>query len=157
MPFPVQPVTCRNVMYTKKMNRPTCIHRQWISSTAGYFTPQFSSFFHINIGCSWCLVINTDVHNVIISVSLSISIASVRGILTELSPRPSVCMSVCPESVLWQNSWMDPDVIWDSEWGWSRDGCIRWGWWLSKGKGLVWGVCGVSHCNHWGRCCVVVR
>ena len=26
--------------------------------------------------------------------------------------------------------------LWDGEWGRSRDGCIRWGWWLSEGKGL---------------------
>jgi len=36
-----------------------------------------------------------------------------------LSPSPSVglcvCLSVCPESVLWQNGWMDPDTIWHGE------------------------------------------
>jgi len=50
----------------------------------------------------------------------------------------SVCVSVCPESVLWQNGWLDPDAIWNGEWGQLRDGCIRWGWWSSKGKGQFW-------------------
>ena len=46
---------------------------------------------------------------------------------TGLSPRPSVCVSVCPESVWWQNGWMDPDAIWSGEWGGCRHWCIRWG------------------------------
>jgi len=48
---------------------------------------------------------------------------------------------------------VDPDAIWDGEWGRSRDGCIRSG---SKGRGSVLGKCGASHCNEWGLCCVVV-
>jgi len=76
-------------------------------------------------------------------------------------PRPSVGLSVCvsvwPESVLWQNGWLDPDTVWDGEWGRSRDGCIRWGWWSSKGKGQFCGWILASHCNQWGLCCVVVR
>jgi len=32
-------------------------------------------------------------------------------------------LSVCLESVLWQNGWFDPDAVWDGEWGRSsRDG-----------------------------------
>jgi len=71
----------------------------------------------------------------------------------------SVCVSVSMQSVLWQNGWIDPDAIWDGEWGWLTDGCIRSGWWLSKGKGQFWGDFGASHCNQspWGLCCVVVR
>ena len=74
-------------------------------------------------------------HIIIISASLSINIASV----TDLSPSPLACLSVWlpvgQESVLWQNGWLDPDAVWDGEWGESRDGCIRWGWWSTKGKG----------------------
>jgi len=62
------------------------------------------------------------------SASLSISIASgalmlqaCRGRLDHLL----VCLSVCPESVLWQNGRLYPNAIWDGEWGWSRNGCIR--------------------------------
>ena len=73
----------------------------------------------------------------IISASLSINIASVSADGVDLSPSPSVGRSVClcPESVLWQNGWLDPDAAWDGEWGRSRDGCIRLGWWSSKGRG----------------------
>ena len=39
----------------------------------------------------------------------------------------SVCLCVCPQSVLWQNGRLDPDAVWGGEWGRSRDGCIRWG------------------------------
>ena len=67
----------------------------------------------------------------VFSVFLSISIASVSANGVDLSSRPSicrsVCASVCPESVLWRNSWLDPDAIWDGEWGWPRHWCIRWG------------------------------
>jgi len=70
----------------------------------------------------------------IISLSFSISIASVGGILTDHSHRPSVSRSVCLESDLWQNGWVDPDAVWEDEWGRSRDECIRWGWRSSKGK-----------------------
>jgi len=54
----------------------------------------------------------------------------------------SVGRSVCPESVLWQNGCLDPDAVWDGEWGRSRDGCIRWGWLSSKRKGQIWGEFG---------------
>jgi len=51
----------------------------------------------------------------------------------------SVCLPVCPcvwpESVLWQNGWLDLDAILGGEWGRARDGCIRWEWLLSKEKG----------------------
>jgi len=38
-----------------------------------------------------------------------------------------VCLSVCPESVLWKNGWVDPDAVQGGEWGGSRHGCIRGG------------------------------
>jgi len=68
-----------------------------------------------------------------------------------MSPSPSVYLcvcrsvgrSVCPESVLWQIGWMDPDAVWDGEWGRSRDGCIRWVV-IVEGEGAVlgwiWGI-----------------
>jgi len=34
-------------------------------------------------------------------------------------------VSVCPESVLRQNGGVDPDAVWDGEWGRLSDGCIR--------------------------------
>jgi len=40
----------------------------------------------------------------------------------------SVCLSVCLESVLWQNGRLYLDAVWGGEWGRSRDGCIRYGW-----------------------------
>jgi len=52
--------------------------------------------------------------------------------LNVLSVSLSVGRSVCPEDVLWQNGWLDLDVVWGSELGRSRDGCM--GWRLSKGK-----------------------
>ena len=62
--------------------------------------------------CYCCLIINAWI---------SVNIASVSTLLTDLSLIPSVglCvfMSVCPESVLWQNGRVDPDAIWDDEWG----------------------------------------
>jgi len=78
----------------------------------------------------------------------------------------SVCLSVCvclsvgrsvgPESVLWQNGWVDPGAVWSGEWGWSKNGCIWWGWLSPKGRGSFSGECGASHYNQWGLCCVVV-
>jgi len=44
-------------------------------------------------------------------------------------------VSVSLESVLWQNGCMDPDAIWDGEWGWSRHGYIRWGGDRRSGRG----------------------
>jgi len=68
----------------------------------------------------------------------------------------TVCLSVGPQSVLWQNSWLDPDAIWGGEWGWSRDGCITWGGYRQRGRGSFGGEVWASHCNQWGLCCVVV-
>ena len=89
-------------------------------------------------------------------ISASFSISG-----TGLSPRPSdgrsVCVSACPESVLWQNGWVDPDAVSGAEWCRSRDGCIRWGWFSSKGKRQFWGEVGASHCDQRGHCFVVVR
>jgi len=45
---------------------------------------------------------------------------------TQLSLIPSVGLSVSPESVLWQDGWLDPDTVWGGKWGRSRHGCIRW-------------------------------
>jgi len=78
------------------------------------------------------------------SASLTISIASkalmVRACrLAHLSVCLSVCLFVCPESVLWQNGPFDPDVVWDGEWGRSRmdvlDGVV-----IVEAEGAVFGV-----------------
>jgi len=72
----------------------------------------------------------------IISASLSVSIASVRG--TDLSPdHLSVCVFAGSESVLWQNGWKDPDAFWDGEWGQLRDRCIRRGRRAAREAGMV--------------------
>jgi len=70
---------------------------------------------------------------------------------TQLSPIPSVGLSVGLESLLCQNGCLDPDGVGVAEWGWSRDGCIRCGWQSSKGRGSFVGEFGASHCNQWGR------
>ena len=44
-------------------------------------------------------------------------------------------MSLCPESVLWQNSSLDLDAVSGGEWGRLRDGCIRWRSMFPKGNG----------------------
>jgi len=44
--------------------------------------------------------------------------------LTDLSSIPSVGLSVCPQSVLSQNGWLDLDAIWDGEWDRSRMGVL---------------------------------
>jgi len=53
------------------------------------------------------------------SASLSINVASISALLTDTSPRPfvtlCVCVSVCPETVLWQNACLDPDAVWSGE------------------------------------------
>jgi len=46
-----------------------------------------------------------------------------------------MCLSVCPESVLWQNGWLDLDDVWGGEWGWSRVWCITWGGDCRRGRG----------------------
>ena len=53
---------------------------------------------------------------------------------------------------LWQNGWLDPDAVWGGECGRSRNGCTRFWWWSSKGKGSFGGEFGASHCNQWGLC-----
>ena len=47
---------------------------------------------------------------------------------------------------------MDPDAVWNGEWGQLRDGCIRWDGWSSKGRGSFGGEFGSSYCNQWGLC-----
>jgi len=75
----------------------------------------------------------------IISASLSINTASISANGVDLSPIPSVGryvgLCVCPESVPWQNGWLDPDAVWDGEWGRSRDGCITLGGNCRRGRG----------------------
>jgi len=68
----------------------------------------------------------------------------------------SVCRSVCMESVLWQNDWVDPDAVWMVI-GFGRgmvvldgDGYRR------RGRGSFGVEFGAYHCNQWGLCCVVV-
>jgi len=74
----------------------------------------------------------------LLSASLSISIMSAALMLrTCCLAHLCVCMSVCLESVLWQNGWTDLDAVWGGEWDRLKDGCIRW--WSSKGKGQFWG------------------
>jgi len=85
--------------------------------------------------CLYIIIIIT----VIISASLSISIASGALMLRNIRlDHVSVGWSVGPQSVLWHNGWLDPDAVWDGEWGQMRGGCIRWGWLSSKG-GQFWG------------------
>ena len=66
----------------------------------------------------------------------------------------SVCLSLGPENILWQNGCVDPDTVWDDKWGRSRDGYIRQGWLSSKGRDTFEGEVEASHCNQWGplRC-----
>jgi len=66
-------------------------------------------------------------------------------------PRPSVCLSVGPEIVLWQNGRLDPDAIWGGEWGRSRTGVLD-GVVIVEREGAVLGEFEVSHCNQWGLC-----
>ena len=75
--------------------------------------------------------------------------ASISGLCdgTCRSVSLSVCWSVCPQSVLWQNGWVDLDAVWDGEWGRSTDGCIRWVWLSSKERGSFGGEFWASNCN----------
>ena len=67
----------------------------------------------------------------------------VSALLTDLSHIPCVDMSVSvsPESVLWQDGWMDPDAVWGGQWGRLRDWCYWWGPHASRGRE----VSGVFH------------
>ena len=80
-----------------------------------------------------------------LAVITIINSSSVLGV-TALVSHLSVCLSVGPESVLWQNGWLDPDGVLGGEWDRSRDGCIRWGW-SSKWMGSFGGKCEASHCK----------
>jgi len=55
-----------------------------------------------------------------------------------------VSLSLCPESVLCQNGWLDQAAISGGERGQSRDGCIKWEWWSSK-RGTFGSEFGASH------------
>jgi len=68
----------------------------------------------------------------------------------------SVCLSICPKSVLWRNSWLDPDAVWGGELDRTCYGCIRFWWWCWRGRGIFGSEFGASHCNEWGICCIVV-
>jgi len=52
---------------------------------------------------------------------------------------------------------LDPDAVWGGEWGRLRDGCNRWGWWSSKGKGsfgVFWcAIVTKGMANYIGRTC----
>ena len=54
---------------------------------------------------------------------------------------------------------MDPDAVWDGEWGRSNDGCITWVV-IVEGEGAVLGV-NLGHptvtINQWGLCWIVVQ
>ena len=74
----------------------------------------------------------------VVSASLSMSISQrrsneynffgisiARGVLMLRTCRlDHLCVCVCPESVLWQNGWLDPDAVWGGEWSWGSYGCI---------------------------------
>jgi len=66
----------------------------------------------------------------IISAWLSISIVN-RAITLRNIRLDHVCLSLCqsvsPQSVLWQNGWLDPDAVWDGEWNHPRHLRIRLG------------------------------
>jgi len=64
----------------------------------------------------------------IISASLSISIVS--GALMVRNFR----LDHCPQSVLWQNGWLDLDAVWGGEWSGPRHWCVRWGPRASRGR-----------------------
>jgi len=51
----------------------------------------------------------------VVYASLSFSMASESALAMQHSSGPSVCL--CPQSVLWQNGWLDLDAIWGDEWG----------------------------------------
>jgi len=69
---------------------------------------------------------------------------------TGVYPRPSVCLCVCLESVLWQNGRLDPDAVWGGEWGRSRDGVLDGGGARRREWAVLGGEFEASHCNQWG-------
>jgi len=77
---------------------------------------------------------------VIISTSLSIRIAS-RALMLLNIHVSHLPVRTCE---LWWNGWLDLDAVWGCEWGRAWYGCIRFWWWLSKGKGQFWGwICSI--------------
>jgi len=50
-----------------------------------------------------------------------------------------VSLSVCLESVLWQNGLLDQDAVWDDEWGRSRMGVLDGGSDRRRGRGSFGG------------------
>ena len=78
---------------------------------------------------------------------------SVSTLDTRLSHIPSVGLSVTPESVLWQNSWLNPDAILGGEWGRSSDECVGWCLDCWRGMGSFGSKCGTFHCNQWDSLC----
>jgi len=71
---------------------------------------------------------------------------SVERVGIELSPLPSVGLYVSlldsPESVLWQNGWLDLDAVWSGKWGQSRMGVLDGGGDSWRGSGSFGSKCG---------------
>ena len=66
----------------------------------------------------------------------------------------SVCLSICVSvsasvclSGKWQNGRLDPDAIWDGDWGQSSNGWIIWGDDRLRRRGSFDGEFGAFHCN----------
>jgi len=51
---------------------------------------------------------------------------------------------------------MDPDAVSGGKWGRSRDGVLD-GAVIVEEEGTFECEFGMSHCNEWGLCCIVVR
>jgi len=86
---------------------------------------------------------------VVISASLSISIASVSG---SCYGTFAWTISVCQQSLLWKNGWVDPDAVWGGEWGRSRNARVLDGVVIVERKGSFVSEFGASHCNQWRLC-----
>ena len=90
---------------------------------------------------------------IIVSISLSINIASISTNGVDLSLVQSVGRSVGQSVYLFVRKvycgkiagWIQVPFGMVSWVSW--DGCRRWRWWSSKGKGQFWGEFGASHCN----------
>ena len=83
-----------------------------------------------NIRFCWPRVLSAKLVSLSYVIFLAALLTIKRKQLMELSchlSRLSVGLSVCTESVLWQNGWLDPDAVWNGEWVQSKDGCNRWG------------------------------
>ena len=90
----------------------------------------------------------------------------ISAYVMDLWPRPSVglcvcvcrsVLSVCPESVLWQNSWLDPDAVGMLSGVGQGMGVLHEVGDHQRGRGSFGDEFGVSHCNQLGICCIVVQ